>query len=123
MQKIDINYEHEKLVLSVGKQRFYISEKDVLELIDRQKTKERFEDANLGKIYGDFENRYFLAQVVALEQRGLSLTGIADYLGVSADHLKKWFEERPEQVERIKSDPQFKSTVNALQERMPRKGL
>ena len=121
MKRIELEYRHDRLVLRVGTEEYYIPAEQVLELADRQRVKDRFEVLDPERVYGEWETPEFIGKITVLEGRGLLVDEIAEYLGVSGDLLKKWLVERASMIRRIKEGPTFESLVRALDERMPKK--
>jgi len=120
MEKIELKFQHGRLVFSVGDKEYFITSDDLLNLLDRQRTHEVFRSVDLGLVYADWERFDFIAELEVLKEKGLNLDEIASHVGTTKERLEGWMSERAGVIERIKNEnpSNFAAAVRSIKERL-----
>ena len=119
MEKIELKFQHGRLVFSVGDKEFFITSDDFLNLLDQQRTHEIFHSVDPAVIYADWERFDFVVEMEVLKERGLNLDEIASHVGTTRARLEGWMSERTGVIERIKNEnpSNFAAAVRGRKER------
>ena len=120
MEKIELKFQHGRLVFSVEDKEYFIASDDLLNLLDRQRTHEVFRSVDLGLVYADWERFDFIAELEVLKEKGLNLDEIASHVGTTKERLEGWMSERAGVIERIKNEnpSNFAAAVRSIKERL-----
>lgn len=123
MKKINLKFEHSRLVFAVDGEEFYIDAVGLLGLLDRQRVSQTFHDLDPAVIYAEWDNLDFVAKYVALCEKDYSLEERAEYLGITKEKLEAWQMIRAGLIQQIKdkNPANFEAAVRGVSERIPNK--
>ena len=123
MTKINLRFEHGRLVFAVDGEEFYIEAADLLGLLDGQRVKQTFYDLDPAVIYVSFDNFDFIARFEALKEKGYSLAEIAEHESTTPERLEAWQTTRAGKIQQIKelNLSNFQAAVRGAKERIVNK--
>ena len=118
MREVKLKYHHDKIVFDVEGKEFYVSAADILDLVDHDKTFQRFNELKPEVRYAELETFDSVAVYTAAVAKGWPIEKIAKRLNTSKATLESWLEERQDAIEVIKASrpDDFRAFVSRLKE-------
>jgi len=123
MKKVELRFQHGRLLFGVGDEEYFISSDDLMSLLDGQKVKQTFQELDPAVIFADWDNFDFIARFEALKEKGFAIDEIAEREGTTKERLETWLTERADVIQAIKDikPSNFQAAVRGAKERIPNK--
>lgn len=123
MKKINLKFEHGRLVFAVDDKEFYIDAADLLGLLDGRRVSGIFHELDPAVIFAGWDTLDFVSRFTALKEKGYTIDEIAEYEGTTKERLENWQTERAGLIQQIKdrSPSNFRAAVTGAGERIKNK--